>query len=203
MKAASATAGMILAGGRSRRMGKNKALLPVPGNAAQTFVAYLADLLGQYCPEILLVVQDQASGAVYEQPGLLPYTHLVYDEQKDQGPLMGLYSGLKALRAERVLVVGVDMPFIQPSLVEWLLALPLSDSLVVPWVQGVPQVLLALYPRSILPIVETCIEQGRRDLRALLELAPVTYLAEAQLRMVDPQLRSFVNINTPEELQKT
>jgi molybdenum cofactor guanylyltransferase len=69
-------------------------------------------------------------------------------------------------------------------------------------VNAVPQVLLALYPRTILPLIEERLQQGRRDLRCLLEVAPVQYIEEAELRKVDPELRSFVNLNTPEELKQ-
>jgi molybdopterin-guanine dinucleotide biosynthesis protein A len=61
--------------------------------------------------------------------------------------------------------------------------------------------MLALYPRSLVPLVKEQLERGRRDLRCLLEVAPVQFVEEARLRQVDPQLRSFVNINTPEELR--
>jgi len=98
-------------------------------------------------------------------------------------------------------VVAVDMPFVQPALLSYLLAQPRTDAILMPVIQSAPQVLLAVYPRSILPIVEECLRQGRHDLRVLLEVAPVSYIEEAQLRQVDPQLHSFVNVNTPEELQ--
>jgi molybdopterin-guanine dinucleotide biosynthesis protein A len=63
-----------------------------------------------------------------------------------------------------------------------------------------PQVLLAVYPRAVLPSIEGRLREGRRDPRSLLEVAPVRYIDEAQLRQVDPELRSFINVNTPGEL---
>ena len=62
--------------------------------------------------------------------------------------------------------------------------------------------LLALYPRSVLPFVKEQLLQGRRDLRCLLHVAHVQFVEETQLRQIDPQLRSFMNINTPEELRQ-
>jgi molybdopterin-guanine dinucleotide biosynthesis protein A len=61
--------------------------------------------------------------------------------------------------------------------------------------------MLAIYPRSILPVVKEQLLKGRRDLRCILKVAPVQFVEEAQLLLIDPQLRSFVNINTPEELR--
>ena len=192
---------IILAGGSSSRMGKDKALLPLPGNQAVTFVEHLASVLIACCTQVLIVTRDQARAADYSLPGV----HVVYDKVPDFGPLMGLYSGLSEIHTSHALVVAVDMPFVQPALVSLLLtqvqALD-THTLLVPLVNNVPQVLLAVYPRSILPSIEQHLQQGRRDLRCLLEAARVQYIEEEQLRKVDPQLRSFININTPGELRE-
>ena len=123
------------------------------------------------------------------------------DQIPDQGPLMGLYSGLCAMQSSHALVTAVDMPCVQPAMVSFLLSQPLTDLLIVPVVNDIPQVLLAVYPRTILPVIEERLRQGRHDPRCLLEVATVRYIEEAQLRVVDPQLHSFINVNTPEELQ--
>jgi molybdenum cofactor guanylyltransferase len=192
----SISSGIILAGGRSRRMGQNKALLPHPGDQSITFVENLVSILTNLCLEVLIVAQDEGHTTGYTLPGV----RLVFDQVPDHGPLMGLYSGLSAMTTQRGLVVAVDMPFVQPALLAFLLAQPLSEAMLVPLVNDVPQVLLALYPRSIIPFIEERIDQGRRDPRSLLEIAPVQYIQEEQLRRIDPHLRSFINVNTPEEL---
>jgi len=189
---------IILAGGRSTRMGSNKALLPLPGKEHLTFVEYLASTLTPLCSETILVARDPANAANYTLPGV----QVVADRIPGQGPLMGLYSGLSVIHTPRALVVAVDMPYIQPALIAFLLSQPQTNTLLVPLVNNIPQVLLALYPRTILPLIDECIQQGRRDPRSLLHIAPVQYIEETQLRSVDPQLRSFINMNTPEDLQK-
>ena len=176
-------------------MGRNKALLPLPGNAALTFVEHLSSLLVSSCAQVLIVARDEVDAADYALPGV----YVVTDKVPDCGPLMGLYTGLSSIRVQRALVIAVDMPFVQPALVSFLLSLPPMDSLYVPLVNNVPQMLLALYPRAILSLIEECLQRGRHDVRCLLEVAPVRYIEEAQLREVDPELRSFVNVNTPEE----
>lgn len=190
-------AGIILAGGHSQRMGTSKALLSLPGQPSETFLSHLASTLAPLCAEVLVVARDPAQFADVT----LPQMRMVFDEKPGGGPLMGLYSGLKAAQSSTALVVAVDMPFVQPALLAFLLAHYEENTLLVPIVEGVPQVLLAIYPRSILPLIETLLKQGKRAPRALLEAAPVQYIEEAQLREVDPQLRSFVGINTPEDLQ--
>lgn len=181
-------------------MGRNKALLPVPGLSGVTFVEYLVSLFTRLTEEVLLVAADAASAEIYAS-SLTPQPRIISDEAPEQGPLMGLYSGLRAIRSSHALVAAVDLPALQPALASFLLTQPVGDELVVPLVGGYPQVLLALYPRSILPIIEGCLKQGKRNPRALLDLVPVRYLEEAQLAVLDPGLRSFLNINTPQDLQ--
>src|SRR3954454_22764523 len=131
--------GIILAGGFSRRMGTEKALLPLPGNKQLTFVEYLASLLAEQCREVLLVARDEAQAARY---GRVAGVRILIDKIPDRGPLMGLYSGLSAMDATvspHALVIAVDMPLVRPALLAFLLAQPRSDASIVPVVNGVPQ----------------------------------------------------------------
>ena len=189
--------GIILAGGSSRRMGKDKALLPLPDNEGVTFVEHLTAMLTTLCSEVLLVARDDLQGASYAH---LKGVRTLTDRVPGYGPLMGLCSGLSAMHHFHALVVAVDMPFVQPALLSFLLNQPLTGSLLVPVVNNRPQVLLAVYPRAVLPFIEGRLQEGRGDPRSLLEVAPVHYIDEAQLRQVDPELRSFINVNTPGEL---
>lgn len=182
-------------------MGKDKALLPFPGNEPLTFVEHIVALLVPVGREVILVAHDAQQAESY---ATLQHVRIVTDQEPNRGPLMGFYSGLSATHpsSTRALVVAVDMPFIQPAMVTYLLSLATSDTIIMPFVQAAPQVMLAVYPRTILPIVAQCLREGRRGIRSLLEVAPVSYIEEAQLREVDPQLRSFINVNTPEEFQQ-
>jgi molybdenum cofactor guanylyltransferase len=201
---------VILAGGRSRRMGQDKGLLALPGDEGITFAERLVSTLAPLCRETLLVARDEVQAAQYASVAAhaIHAVEIVTDRVPGSGPLMGLYSGLGATQAKRALVVAVDMPFVRPELASFLLSQPSTkidadttiDTILVPIVDDVPQVMFAIYPRAILPLIEARLREGRRDPRSLLEVAPVRYIKEAQLRAVDPQLRSFVNINTPQDL---
>lgn len=195
------TACIILAGGRSSRMGTDKALLPLTNTPHSTFLAHLAATLSSLCDELLLVARDEEQAARYSVA--VAGIRIVTDKVPDYGPLMGIYSGLSAMQAARALIVAVDMPFVQPAIVSLLLTRASTLAITVPVVNTVPQVLCAVYPRALLPQIETSIAQGRRDPRSLLASAPVQYIDEAQLRAVDPQLRSFINVNTPEEWRES
>ncbi len=191
-------AGIILAGGSSKRMGQDKALLPCPDNQQVPFIRQLATLLLSACKEVILVVRDVNQAAVYTRH-VPPSVHTVTDKVPNTGPLMGLYSGLCAMQSSHALVTAIDTPSLQPSLISFLLSEFVDNQPVIPIVDNFPQVLLAVYPRTILPVIEARLQAGRRDPRALLQVAEVRFLEETQLRAVDPQLRSFVNINTPED----
>lgn len=180
-------------------MGKNKALLSLPGNQTVTFIEYLVSLLEKCCSETLIVARDHDQAQEYVFPGV----RVTIDETPGIGPLIGLYSGLSAIHTTHALVVAVDLPCVQPALLSFLLSQPLpADTLLVPLIHNIPQVLLAIYPSSILPVVKEQLLQGRRDLRCLLKLVPVQFIEEAELLPIDPQLRSFLNVNTPEEFRE-
>ncbi len=196
-----AVTGLILAGGRSRRMGRDKALLPLPGSGQETFLEHIVTVLTPLCQEVMLVARDDAQAAAYAQH-VPAHVRIVTDRIPDSGPLMGLYSGLSTIQSSHALVMAVDMPFIQPGIASFLLAQPLDEAIILPIVEENPQVMLAVYPRSILPIVEECLSSGLRGPRALLQKVPVRYVEEERLREIDPQLRSFVNINRPEEMHQ-
>jgi molybdopterin-guanine dinucleotide biosynthesis protein A len=180
-------------------MGKNKALLSLPGNQAVTFIEHIVSLLEECCSETLIVARDQTQARDYATSGV----NIITDETPGIGPLMGLYSGLSAIHTTHALVVAVDLPYVQSALLSFLLSQSLpAETLLVPLVHSIPQVLLAIYPRSILPIVKEQLLQGRRDVRCLLQVTRVQFIDEAQLLPIDPQLRSFINVNTQEELRE-
>lgn len=192
--------GIILAGGQSSRMGHDKALLPLSGTqSTTTFLTHLTTLLTSTCQEVILVARDTEQAASYTAQ-LSGEVRIVTDRIPDIGPLMGLYSGLAAIHTAYAFVIAVDMPLLQPELLEYLLTQCIDDTITIPIIGDKPQVLLAIYPLSILPVIEERLAEGRRDPRSLLQTAPsIHQIDEAQLRSIDPQLRSFALINTPEE----
>ncbi|HLI09254.1 MAG TPA: molybdenum cofactor guanylyltransferase [Ktedonobacteraceae bacterium] len=208
---------ILLAGGHSRRMGRDKGLLTLPAagedrdnRERKSFAGQLIATLAPLCRETLLVVRDSVQAAEYAATTVghegQQYMQLVMDRVPNVGPLMGLYSGLSAMQTALALVVAIDMPYVQPELAAFLLSQSMNntgisdENLLVPVVGGTPQVLLAVYPRSTLSIIEMRLQEGRHDPRSLLSVAPVRYIEEAQLRQIDPDLRSFINVNRPEDL---
>src|SRR2546421_11391935 len=119
------SSGIILAGGHSRRMGQNKALLPHPGKQSITLVEHLASILTTLCLEVLIVAQNEAHTTGYTLPGV----RVVFDQVPDHGPLMGLYNCLRVITRQRALVVAVHIRLFQPVPLSFLVVSPLFSSM--------------------------------------------------------------------------
>lgn len=182
---------IVLAGGRSRRMGRDKARLPFLGMPLA--VRVLERL--RPCARRLLVVANDDAG--YVPPDVL----LVRDVFPGRGPLAGLHAGLLASDADLNLVVGCDLPFASAA-AGLLLAGSIGDAdAAVPVVGGRPQPLHALYRRRCLCAAEELLARGRPALMGLLERVRVRWVEERALaRVCDPRLLTR-NVNTPRELR--
>ena len=184
---------MILAGGKSRRMGQDKLPLMV-GEKPLLDRVLLA--LATRCDEILIV-----GGGRYAPAGARRIPDL---RPSRQGPLAGIEAGLLAARHRAVFVVAGDMPFLTGDLAGYLLGL-LSDDVpaVVPDFGGRPHPLCAAYGREIQSAVSAALDRGVRPVRVLLEALPgVRYVREEELRRFgDPDLL-LTNVNSPEDLER-
>ncbi|MER3397895.1 MAG: molybdenum cofactor guanylyltransferase [Chloroflexota bacterium] len=184
--------GAVLAGGRGTRLGQDKALVEVGG---ESLLARVVGRLAQVCAEVLVV------GRVTGPPLPAP-ARFVPDLIPGQAALGGLYTALSAAACPLVIVVACDMPFVEPTLLRFLLGL-FGDGVdaVVPLVGQEPQPLHAVYSRTCAAAAATQVATGDLKVARLLQRLRVRYVAEAQLRVVDPELRSFFNINTPADLE--
>lgn len=181
--------GLVLSGGRNTRLPVLKGLL---------------DVGGQSIVERNLALMREATGAAWlstnEPERYFEYgAPMVGDVVSDCGPMGGIYSAFIALpRASALLVCGCDMPFIKPRVLRMILSEPGGD-VVVPVFDGEPQPLLALYRASAIGAMKAALLQGRYGLRRVLRELDAVYLKEDDIRSVDPQGESFININTPED----
>ncbi|MEO8410865.1 MAG: NTP transferase domain-containing protein, partial [Propionivibrio sp.] len=117
------------------------------------------------------------------------------------GPLAGLAAGLAAVGTSWVFAVATDMPFLRPALIERLAHERDGHQAVVPMVGGHPQPLAAFYSTSALPVIENLLAgKEKNSLRAALTQLNVRYVAESELLAADPGLRSFFDLDTPQDL---
>jgi molybdopterin-guanine dinucleotide biosynthesis protein A len=125
----------------------------------------------------------------------------VDDRFPGEGPLAGIHAGLLAARYPYVWVVGCDVPDADPALAGLFLGLADGVDAVVPRIDSEPQSVCALYDRALAPRIEGLLAAGERSIKMLLAASNVRYLTEEELRVVDPELRSFRNINTPADYE--
>ncbi len=181
---------IVLPGGSAVRLGgANKALLRVGG---ERFIDRILRTLAPLFDSVTIVSGDPRP---YE--GLK--ARVIADEREGLGPLMGLYSGLKASRGDASFVTAVDTPLVNAKLVERLLLLEGSCDALVPKWNGNLEPLCALYTRRCLPHVERVLEQRR--IVSFFPLVRVCYLEESEVAELDPLGRSFLNVNSPADYE--
>jgi len=178
---------VILAGGLSRRMGRDKASLRVGDS---TLLAYLVHRLGSAVDEVLV-----AGGPRPEVPGV----RWVPDSLPGAGPLAGMAAGLRAAAAPAAWVLACDLPDAEPALGLLLFKALDGYDAAVPQPRGRVEGTCAVYRTDLAPRLEALLEEGGRSVLALLERSRVRYLEADEVRKADPDLRSFRNLNTPGE----
>jgi molybdopterin-guanine dinucleotide biosynthesis protein A len=197
------TAGVVLAGGRSSRMGRPKAELEWHGS---TLLRRTLGVLARAVEGPLLVVR----AAGQPLPELPAQVEFVEDPEEGVGPLQGIASGLTALagRTQTAFVCSTDLPFLHPAFVRRVLE-ALTDDLdvVLPVARGYPQPLAAAYRVSLAPLVTELVAAGDRRPAFLFRhercrtrrLDDAELLEDPVLAAADPALDSMVNVNSPDD----
>ena len=183
-----ALSGIVLAGGQSRRMGRNKALLELEG---QTLIARVLERLSPLCDELIISAND------VELYADLP-VQVVPDLIAGRGALSGIHAGLATMRHDKAVVVACDMPFLSLSLLRYMVVMSSGYDVVAPRVDGFFEPLHAVYSaRCVEPIAQLIAKGPRRvvDLYRQIRLREVT---KADVQLFDAAL-SFVNVNTHKE----
>jgi molybdenum cofactor guanylyltransferase len=187
---------IILCGGRSTRMGRDKASLPLgPG---ETMLWRVVRLVGEVVPLERIVC---AAAPEQSLPSLPAGVRTVFDRQTDCGPLAGLAAGLKAVQddARAAFVTGCDVPLLAPAFVRRMFALLADFQIAAPHDGARFHPLAAVYRIDVLPAVEAQLATADRSLAALLGACRTRPVPVDELRDVDPELASLAGCNTPEE----
>jgi molybdopterin-guanine dinucleotide biosynthesis protein A len=181
---------IILAGGQSRRMGRDKALIDFQG---RPIIAHVIDTLRAVSDDIV-VVSNRSD--LYSSFG----ARVVPDYDPPCGPLGGIAVGLQAVRHPLAVVVACDMPFLSVSLLRWLIDRADGYDAVVPQMGADFEPLHAIYRREChTPIVQR-IERGERRVISFFADVRLRPVPEAEWRAIDPAGRSLMNLNTPDDL---
>jgi len=204
---------IILAGGSSSRLGQNKALIEIAG---QPLIERVVKRLRSLVTEILVVTNTPDQLAFL---GLL----MIRDIYRGIGTLGGLHAGLSAIRTQYGLVVGCDMPFLNPDLLRYMISLlkrtcshgagaPRPYDIVMPRIApanafaapaGVYyEPLHAIYARRCLPFIEQSILSGRRRMLSFIPQVNVRYVEKETISRFDPHHLSFFNVNSADDLAR-
>jgi molybdenum cofactor guanylyltransferase len=192
----------ILAGGRSRRMGKDKALMQLDPNGP-SLLKLVIEAVRPLTDDLFAVASGRPEYARFGaavKPDLYP----------NAGALGGIGSALRHARGERTLVVSCDHPYLSRALLEAMLAWPGEWEALVPVVEGesrqgggqIRQTLHAVYTKRCLPAIEAAIAAGRLQTAGILREVQSLELPVEALKAFDPELRSLMSINTPSELDR-
>jgi len=183
---------IILAGGKSSRMDsdKNKSMLRLNGK-------YLIDIVRS---KLKCVVGDNI--IIVGPPGrYLSYKQVVPDLFSRKGPLMGIYSGLRASPSQYNIVVGCDMPFLEVKLLKYMTENINSNDIVIPrYGDGYIEPLCAIYSKRCLEAIERNLEENIFSVRGIFPHLKVKFVENEEIKKYDPEFYSFFNINYKKDM---
>ena len=183
---------VVLAGGKSSRMGRPKSLLLFDG---EPLITHIVRGLKQMFAETVIVAAPEQ-----ELPDLPAI--LVRDEVAYQGPVGGIYYGLNAASGEFCFVTSCDVPFLNAALISRLMAQISNNDVVVPHWEDRFQPLHAVYRRSVLPLLKEQLDRGELRPIYLFDKVRTLKIGEDEIRLFDPEGLSFLNMNTPDDYER-
>jgi molybdopterin-guanine dinucleotide biosynthesis protein A len=184
--------GIILAGGKNSRMGRNKSFLTIDG---ERLIDRAVRILKDIFAEVMIVTNSP-----------LEYVDLnvqiVTDIYKGKGSLGGIYTGLFYAATEHSFITACDMPYLDKPFIEHMVNLTASHDIVSPDTPDGPQPLHAVYSRKCLPHIKNLMDQNRLKITGFYKGLDVLMIPTETLRTFDPQDRMFFNINTADDLKQ-
>jgi molybdopterin-guanine dinucleotide biosynthesis protein A len=185
---------VIQAGGQSTRMGQDKGLIPFGDGM---LLEYILSQLKSCNRETYIISNNEEEYQIFGLP-------IFGDVIPGVGALGGVYSALYYAKTEYILLLAVDMPFINLDLLNYLVRIADNYDVVIPKVskKGFLEPFRAVYSRRCLPPIQNMIVAGERKVISFFDSVSVRYVEVEEIQEVDPEGRTFFNINTPEDLEK-
>lgn len=184
--------GVILAGGKSTRLGRNKAFIEIGG---RKIIERQIGLFSEIFKEVMVVCKNPQEYAPF-------FTNVVKDIVDYLSPLSGIYTGLKTCRFTGAFVVAVDMPFLKRELIEYQLSFADNFDVIVPQHEGDFEALHAFYSKNCIPFIEDMFKNGRFRIYDFYNRVKLKIINDIEIKKYDPEMLSFVNINTGDDLEK-
>jgi molybdopterin-guanine dinucleotide biosynthesis protein A len=183
---------IILSGGKSQRMGKDKAFIRI---GQKPIIETIAVILQELFKETLIVTNRKDS---YLHLGLAVYEDIL----PDQGALGGLHTGLFRSSFFNSFAVACDMPSLNPGVINYLCQEAEGYDVVVPRTEDGFQPLHALYSKRCIEPIQSVLKEGKTRILDFYPRVRVRVVEAREFLSIDPEMQSFVNINTPEELNR-
>ena len=182
--------GVVLAGGKSSRYGKNKALVELDG---VRLIEHVIGVMGSVFKHVIIITNTPHEYAYLQLP-------MFEDLIKGLGPIGGIYTGLEAISDDAGFFVACDMPFLNAPLVRHIVEIKDNFDAVVPRMDWKLEALHALYTKRCLPVIKTLIDSEQYQTIKFFPKVRIRYVDEDEIKTFDPQLTTFLNINRPQEL---
>jgi molybdopterin-guanine dinucleotide biosynthesis protein A len=189
------TSCIILAGGKSTRLGHDKVLEKLGDRSLLEQVVSQIDPISK---DIIIVTADKR---VFPQLADYPNIKTVTDIFPGKGSLGGIYTGLVTSKSQYNLVIASDMPFLNQSLLRYMIDVADGYDFILPRVNDLLEPLHAVYSKNCIAPIETMIKHGRKIIIELFDYVNVKYIEAAEIDRFDPRHLSFFNINTNEDLE--
>ena len=190
------TSCIVLAGGKSLRLGRDKVLETVGNRSLLQLVVCSVTSLSR---EVIIVA---ASEQTIPQSINYPKLRVVTDIYPGKGPLGGIYTGLATSTSFYNLIVASDMPFLNQDLLHYMIQLSVNFDLVVPRVGNLVEPLHAVYTKSCLAPIEQMMKQDKLSVNQLFSLVKTRYVEAEEIERFDLKHLSFFNINTKADLKR-
>jgi molybdopterin-guanine dinucleotide biosynthesis protein A len=192
---------LLLAGGRSKRFGRNKAFVKVGG---RPLLLHVLDAAVGVADEIVVAIGREQHVDSYT--GLIPeYVRVLKDTPREKSPLVGIITGFEVMKSEYSLVLSCDTPFVKQRVLKYLFKrADRSDAAIPRWMSGELEPLQSVYRvMSALPAAKLALhERGFRNVDMIKRLRRVTYVPVSVLKRFDSDLITFFNVNTRTDLRR-
>lgn len=185
---------VVLAGGRSTRMGTDKAFVPLAG---RPMLAWVLDALEPLTRSFVVVCNEPEKYAEFEGRA-----RVVTDDPPRAGPLAALRTGLRMSREHWAFVTSCDAPFLKPAFVQRLARFTRGFDAAVPGNEAERWPLSAFYHRRCIPALDRAVQRADQRVIAFFPEVGVRWVPTDDLRAADPELRSLWNVNTPQDLEE-
>lgn len=185
--------GVLLAGGKSRRMGEDKRFILV---GQRTLFERTCSVLRESFEQVCVVIAQ-------DSPSLQAEVPVARDLIPDCGSLGGLYTGLRRAKTQHIFLVACDMPFLNPDVIRYMVRMKdQADIVISRWASRL-QPTHAVYGQNCLPVIEEMMNLHNRKIHSMIDhpALRVRVIVEKEIRQIDRDGRSMFNINTPSDLE--